>query len=473
MDDAHSCHIEPNENRHMKPNFLCNLLALGLVAQVALAAPQPEQPATADAAARAADSNTRSTDERHPARSVVNGPPLSLYHGEVQVLDLADVSRIAVGNGDVLRANVVASNQVVLIGQAAGTTSLRVWTRNGSQFTYEVNVRAFDVAQILRDVQDLLAGEPGISARQVDGHVLIEGDYTAARTASRLEALMKIYPQIISTVAIHKDAPAVPQERMVYMDVRVVEMLKSTVRQLGVNWVSGANESSAGPSLNLNLSGSKNMLKVPNGGVFGIATNLSSVLDYTERAGESWTLAEPSVSCKSGGSAKFQVGGEIPIYVAGGLGTVNVVYKEYGVILEFKPVADDKGNISSSIVAEVSEPDSKFSNVGGNGLVAFTKTRTETDVSLKENQTLVISGLLSDVGNRAATGIPGAKDIPVLGNLFKSRQFQNDRTELVVLVTPHSMAVGNELNAASIRRADEINTQLAPTIKYINSRLVE
>lgn len=68
----------------------------------------------------------------------------------------------------------MASSQVVLIGEAAGTTSLRVWTRNGSQFTYEVAVRAFDIAQIVRDVQDLLAGERGITVRQVDGHVLIE-----------------------------------------------------------------------------------------------------------------------------------------------------------------------------------------------------------------------------------------------------------------------------------------------------------
>lgn len=471
----------------MKTNLHRFLIVLSLATHMALAAPQvPAQPrpdaqpaADAQPATPAAEAGpvphprkARAHEGADSSKQVVDGPPLSLYHGEVQVLDLADVVRLAVGNGEVLQAKVVGS-QVVLIGQAAGNTSLRVWTHSGTQFTYEVNVRSFDVSQILRDVQDLLAGEPGISARQVDGHVLIEGDYTAARTASRLEALMKIYPQIVSTVPVRKEAPEVPVDRMVYMDVRVVEMLKSTVRQLGVNWVSGAAGTSNGPSLNLNLSGSKNMPKIPNGGLFGIATNLSSVLDYTERAGESWTLAEPSVSCKSGGSAKFQVGGEIPISVAAGLGTVNVVYKEYGIIMEFKPVADDKGNISSSIVAEVSEPDKNFTNVGGNGLIAFTKTRTETDVSLKENQTLVISGLLSDVGGRSANGIPGAKDLPVLGNLFKSKGFQNDRTELVVLVTPHSVPAGGELTAKAVRRADEISAQVAPTVKYINSRLAE
>jgi pilus assembly protein CpaC len=136
-------------------------------------------------------------------------------------------------------------------------------------------------------------------------------------------------------------------------------------------------------------------------------------------------------------------------------------------------VADSHGNISSSIVAEVSEPDQALSNVGNNGLIAFSKTRTETVVSLKEDQTLVLSGLLSNTGSHAANGIPGAKDIPVLGNLFKSKQFQNDRTELVVLVTPRSVGAQQELNAAGIRRADELEARVKPVINVINSKLAE
>jgi pilus assembly protein CpaC len=445
----------------MKATFQRSVIALALLTQAALGASamaQTDAPTTVPADSGAASS------------SVVSGPAITLYHGEVQVLDLANVTRIAVGNGAVLQANVVASSQVVLIGASEGTSSLRVWTRGGAQFTYEVRVRNFDVGQILRDVQDLLAGEPGISARQVDGHVLIEGDYTAARTASRLQALMKIYPQIISTVPEHREEPEVPQERMVYMDVRVVELEKNVLRQLGVNWAGQI----TGPSVGLNLSATKNLARaVGNGGMFGIATNLASAIDLLEQAGQIWTLAEPTVSCKSGGSAKFTVGGEIPILTPAGLGTTTVTYKEYGIILEFKPVADNKGNVSSSIAAEVSEPDASFSNVGNNGLIAFKKTRTQTDVTLKEDQTLVISGLLSNTGSQAANGIPGAKDIPVLGNLFKSKRFANDRTELVIMVTPRSVEAQREINASQVQKADDIQKRLDPTINLINSKLAE
>jgi pilus assembly protein CpaC len=193
----------------------------------------------------------------------------------------------------------------------------------------------------------------------------------------------------------------------------------------------------------------------------------------TEQAGQSWTLAEPTVSCKSGGEAKFTVGGEVPIPVANGPGVVQVVYHDYGIILEFKPVADDQGNVSSSIVAEVSEPDASLSNVGNNGLVAFTKTRTQTEVTLKENQTLIISGLLSNIGNHAANGIPGAKDIPILGNLFKSKQYQNDRTELVIVVTPRAVDADAPLNVASIRQADQLQKTVQPAIDWTNARLAE
>jgi len=470
----------------MKANVQRYLIALSLGAQFALAVtsaaaqPYPESapaaslpPPSQSGSAGGTRSTSENIDESARSGQLIKGPALTLYHGEVQVLDLPNVTRIAVGSGEVLRAQVVASSQVVLIGEAAGTTSLRVWTRNGTQFSYEVAVRSFDIAQIVRDVQDLLAGEAGISVRQVDGHVLIEGDYSNTRAASRLEALQKIYPQIISTVPVRKPGPAVQMDKMVYMDVRVVEIEKKVLRQLGVNWDT---QTTGGFNAALNLTAKTKNPPMPvpaNGALFGVAANLASKLDLTEAAGQSWTLAEPTVSCRSGGEAKFTVGGEVPIPVANGPGVVQVVYKDYGIILEFKPIADDEGNISSTIVAEVSEPDKSLSNLGNNGLVAFTKTRTETEVTLKEHQTLVISGLLSNIGDNSAAGIPGAKDLPILGHLFKSTGYGNDRTELVIVVTPVAVNAGSELNAAAIHKADQLQSSVQPTINWTNARLTE
>src|SRR5690242_13471399 len=159
--------------------------------------------------------------------SAAGTPAVLLYAGQVQVLDMPNVSRIAVGNGGVLKAQVIESGQVVLIGQAAGRTTLRVWTRAGNQQSYEVTVRTNEAVRAARDIQDMLAAEPGLKVSQYDGHVLIEGDYKDPATSRKLEAIAKMYPQIVvSMVPDHKIQVPVPLEKMVYLDVRLVEVRK-------------------------------------------------------------------------------------------------------------------------------------------------------------------------------------------------------------------------------------------------------
>jgi len=155
----------------MKAKFQRYWMPLSLAVRVALAAANgasqiypasepaaaPERPALSTPTPRMRTTPSDG-EESHPSGNAAKGPPLTLYHGEVHVLDLPNVTRIAVGNGAVLRATAVASNHVVLIGEAAGTTSLRVWTRNGAQLSYEVAVRSCETSPIVRGVQDLLAG---------------------------------------------------------------------------------------------------------------------------------------------------------------------------------------------------------------------------------------------------------------------------------------------------------------------------
>jgi pilus assembly protein CpaC len=385
---------------------------------------------------------------RPGAATASDRPAVSLYTGQVQVLDVPGVSRIAVGNGGVLKAQVIDGGQVVLIGQSTGSTTLRVWSGNGAQYAYEVSVRSNDSVRMARDIQDMLVNEPGLRVTPYDGHVLIEGDYTDPATSRKLEAISKMFPDgVVNVVPDHKVQAPVQIEKMVYLDVKVVEVRKDAMENLGLQW----NSTAPGPTFS--LKGSV-VPSVPHSwsAAFGIVTNLTSMLNILENNGDSWTLAEPRVSCKSGGDAKFVVGGEIPIPVASALGQTTIVYKQYGVILEFHPVADDQGNVSSKIVAEVSQPDTQFTN---QGFVAFRQNRTETQVSLRENETLVISGLLQNSGARSVTGIPGVSELPILGALFRSKSFQNERTELVVMVTPRPASPQSETSQQMARRSDE------------------
>lgn len=405
---------------------------------------------------------------------VAQGRPISLYSGEIQVMDLPNVTRIAVGSGSVLRAQAIDTRQVVLIGEQPGTTSLHLWQEGGGQQRHEVTVRVDNAARIANDVQSLLLEEPELRVRTLGGRVVIDGDFSNPRTAERLAVVTKMYPQVVNLVAPRPPQPRVFQEKTILMDVRVVEVRKRALERLGIKWVESAsgptfltsgywsaNTPFRGPPLDASVPGSAPTPDRRFATFFGIATDITSILNFLEQGGDSWTLAEPKLTCKSGGEAKFVVGGEIPIPVAAGLGQVNVVYKQYGVILEFKPVADADGNVSSRILAEVSEPDTRNSN---QGFVAFTQNRTETEVTLRDNETLVISGLLKHRGTKSVDGIPGLGRIPILGALFRSKEFINEKTELVVMVTPRVVTPQSELNTAAIgranQRADEVNAAI-------------
>jgi pilus assembly protein CpaC len=252
-----------------------------------------------------------------------------------------------------------------------------------------------------------------------------------------------------------------PHEPMIHLDVKVFEVRKSALERLGIRWNT---DGMRGPvAATSGYAYANTTFRGTDPGAFpvttstrpwvsylGLATEITSVIDLLEQGGDGWTLAEPRLSCKSGGESRFVVGGEIPIPVTTSNGSTNVVYKAYGVIVEFRPVVDADGNVASSIVTEVSEPDPRNSN---QGFVAFAKNRTETEFFLRQDETLVISGLLKNGGARALSGVPGLSRLPVLGHLFRSDEFSNARTELVVMVTPRVATPDSAVSQAALRRA--------------------
>ena len=162
------------------------------------------------------------------------------------------------------------------------------------------------------------------------------------------------------------------------------------------------------------------------------------------QSGEAAVLAEPRLSCRSGGSARFVAGGELPIPVLGGNGSASVQFKEYGVRFEVSPTVNDQGVISASLQAEISSinPEVSVREVPG-----LRKQSAATEVNLREGETLVIAGMLSNEISGTIDKVPGLGDLPILGKLFRSRRFQNRETELIVLITPRLHVEGSTLGA--------------------------
>jgi pilus assembly protein CpaC len=253
-------------------------------------------------------------------------------------------------------------------------------------------------------------------------------------------------------------------EKMVHMDVRIVEFRKSALRTLGIDWqksIDGPVFATAGDAVSSTLfrgsSANPIFSNLPNRvepfqTYFGIATEITSRINYLASTGDAFMLAEPKLSCRSGGSARFLAGGELPIPVRGSNGEVTVEFKEFGIILNVEPVADPDNVIAAKIETEVSSVDNSINVLDVPG---FLTRRTETEMNVREGETIVISGLVSKDSSEDANKVPGLSNLPVLGKLFESRDFRRARSELVIFVTPRVFDPAAAMNRDAIQSTDK------------------
>lgn len=429
-------------------------LALGVAAQAAVQAQQQAAP-PAPRGGTVQEVEPAASAPRAAARvaaaapvKVEGGLPQTIAIGDVVTMRYPGVARIALGNGALLRATVVDDREIVLIGEATGNTTMHVWLRNGRQITHPIDVVAARPGKVAEELQAMLNEFPGLRARQIGDRIVLEGRHQDREGAVKLQRLAASFPQILNLVADQpQDADTLQFERMIQFDLRVIEVKRSALEQLGIKWV----DTAKGPTFATNALAYANTPFRPESGFapvntanpvrsyLGLATTITSALQMLEQRGDAWTLAEPRLSCRSGGSATFLAGGEIPIPVAQGNGAVSVQYKEYGVRLEFKPLADPEENVDSTLMVEVSQPDTRNSN---QGFIAFTTNRSQTQVRLKAGEPLVIAGLLRTRSERTDNAVPGLGRLPLIGALFSAKEVTTEKTELFVIATPRVLAPG-------------------------------
>jgi pilus assembly protein CpaC len=236
---------------------------------------------------------------------------------------------------------------------------------------------------------------------------------------------------------------AVTGKEQVMLRVRVAEVQRTVLKQFGINWQAmfdvgkfAFNLASINP-----FSGGQGLLS-PLGGYAGNYTNGSTSVDVVlramERDGLLKTLAEPTLTAISGESAKFLAGGEFPVPVPQDNDVTTIEYKQFGVGLGFTPIVLSEGRISLSISTEVSDIDAQNSvTISGTSVPSLRVRRADTTIELPSGGSLMLAGLINDATRQNIDGTPGLKSIPVLGALFRSRDYIQNQTELVVIVTPY------------------------------------
>jgi len=380
-----------------------------------------------------------------PALAADDLPALQLVVGQIKTIPMTSkVVRVAVGNGKIITSNVL-ENEIVLMAENTGNTSLKIWTADGLELNYAVSALSADPDVTARRLGEMLSAMPGIKVERVGDIVLLTG--TASKlNLPRIDAIAKLFPHTHNAIREEE----VTMRRMVYMKVQIVEMKKSLGQNIGIAW----DKAIAGPAAAIagNWSTNQNFripstpptgfpttpaLPVTGAGwrpFIGMTSAITSMINLAVDNGDAYVLATPELSARSGGKAEFLAGGQIPIISpASAAAPASVTFKDYGIKLIIEPVADDKNNVTAVLKTEVSNVDNSVA-VGGNP--GFLTRKTDSEFNVQSGQTIVLSGLVNTDLQKDISKLAGLGDLPILGALFRSTNFRSGRTDLVIFVTP-------------------------------------
>ncbi len=389
---------------------------------------------------------------------------IRLERGKAAIVELPkDARDILVSDPKVADARVRTPRQIYVIGTAIGATNMIFFDEHGGQILnleLLVQLDAKGAAEALkRHFPD-----SNLRVEALNNNLAISGRVPNVAASERALAIVLRFvdkpENVVNLLAIEGDD-------QVLLKVRVSEMQRNVIKQLGVDLFGTLNRGGgslirAGTSNQFNVAGrllggltAGGNKTVPGPGIdpltpFGgvsIATNsISGVLQALERNGLARVLAEPSLTAVSGESAKFLAGGEFPVPVGRDRdGNITIEFKPFGVGLGFTPVVLSDGRINLRLSTEVSQISNEQAVTLQNLVIpGLSVRRAETSVELPSGGSLVIAGLLQNDIQKSIDGIPGLKDVPILGALFRSNDFQNNETELVIVVTPYLVKGVNE-----------------------------
>ncbi|MEH2527786.1 type II and III secretion system protein family protein [Bradyrhizobium sp. AZCC 1620] len=394
--------------------------------------------------------------EKDPVTTSAIGPVkmrfLSLGIGKSMVVDLPrDVKDVLVADPKIANAVIRSPQRAYIIGGAVGQTNVVFFDGDGQQ------IASYDIA-VKRDLNGVRAALkqtlPGIQIEGVGDSVVLTGSVSSpveAQQAGEIAArLVGGADKVVNSVVVRG-------RDQVMLKVTVAEVRRDIVKQLGVDLSASMNYGTAAVVFNNSNPFTANSAPlVPGNGLAAAALNkaglpsVTATLRAMESAGVVRTLAEPNLTAISGESATFISGGEFPIptgvtcqtTTGGAIGQCvqTVSFKKFGISLNFTPVVLTEGRISLRVMTEVSEVSTENALQGGAGgttIPSIKTRRAETTLEIPSGGSIAMAGLIQEQTKQAINGLPGADQIPIFGQLFRSQDFINHQTELMVIVTPY------------------------------------
>jgi len=390
--------------------------------------------------------------------------PLNVLVGQSRLITFdSPIERFSVSNPDIAEAVLVTSNQVVVNGKAFGQINFIAWQKSSSRFlVFDVYVRT-NLSLIDSQIRALFPKED-IRLSQANGSVVISGTVSDPRVASQTDAVV----QAAGFKTVNLLASPVKDATQVQLQVRVAEVSRNRMRELGTSYgyqgspgVGGYLNSGQGPSTLGNVENGVLSGALGNSlNLFVMGGNTLSMIRALQQQGALRALAEPNLIAMDGQQASFLAGGEYPVPVVqanGDKNTVTIVFKEYGVRLNFKPTIIDEDHIRLELEPEVSTLDFANGVKFAGFLVPGLRTRrAKTGVELRDGQSFALAGLLDNSETQTLSKVPGLGDIPILGNLFRSKQFQKNESELMFIVTAQIVQPVNRDDLPALPNVDNL-----------------
>src|ERR1051326_5364743 len=394
------------------------------------------------------------------------GIPINVLVGQSRVINFdRPIGRFSISNPDIAEAVMVSPNQVLVNGKAFGQVNFIAWEKSDQKFiVFDVFVRA-NLSLIDSQIRALFPRDD-IRLSQANGSVVLSGTVSQPQAAQQADAVV----QAAGFKTVNMLQSPVTDATQVQLQVRVAEVSRQKLKDLGSSYGS-ANSTSVfaqggGPATLGSTSNSpigSNILSEFTGSavnlfLFNSGLNTAAFIRALKTNGALRALAEPNLIAMNGQQASFLAGGEFPIPVVQGSSSnsaVTIQFKEYGVRLNFKPTIIDEDHIRLELEPEVSTID--FANgVRFQGFVvpALRTRRARTGVELRDGQSFALAGLLDNSETRNLSKVPVVGDIPIIGNLFKSTQFQKNETELVFIVTADLVKPVNRDDLPTMRTLD-------------------
>lgn len=389
--------------------------------------------------------------EKAADQTVGDASQLILASGKGEMVRLAEpATAVFVADPEIADVNVPNPRAVFVLGKKAGTTTLYVLGANNKQVLRQTIVVSQDVTTLSSILEQRF---PTLQLKLVSapGSLMVSGSVNTAADAEAIVQTLTPYlhekEQLINRLTI-------PRPQQVQLRVRITEIDRNVTQQLGINWSSLSNFAGnffggvvSGRQIYSTVTGTSNntAINLPSNNAFsflgGFATGRTSIqalIDALNQEGLLSVLAEPNLVALSGQTASFLAGGEFPIPIAQQDNAITVEFKQFGVKLDFTPTVLADNHISLKVRPEVSQIDPSASiTTNGITIPGLSVRRLDTTVELSSGQSFAIGGLLQSNTNDLISQVPGLGSLPVLGKLFSSTNYINNKSELVVIVTPY------------------------------------